>query len=138
MLFNSLVSFQPPPYLDPLPDHFFVALLDFVPSKTQSCFGCRGHLRRCNTDKNIGLLENARSLVLLSLSHKIQKTDAQRSSVCVQYTTDYRNVYFHISPHCWRRIFPYPQLSVIEIYQPHYPLMLDHHKRFLHSLGIQI
>ena len=61
-------------YPDPLPDQFFVALVDFVPSKTQSCFGCRRHLRRYATGKNIGLL----GLVLLS--HKIQKTNAQRSS----------------------------------------------------------
>ena len=31
---NSLVSFQPPPYPDPLPDQFLVALLDFVSPKT--------------------------------------------------------------------------------------------------------
>ena len=40
---NSLVSFQPPPYPDPLPDQFFVAPLDFVSAKTQSCIGCRRH-----------------------------------------------------------------------------------------------
>ena len=134
MLSNSLVSFQPPQYLDPPPDQFFVALLDFVPSKTQSGFDCRCHLRKYTTDENIGLLENARGLVLLSLNHKMHKDHQDR----VQYMTDYRNVYFHISLHCWRRIFPYLHLSVIEIYQTHYPLMLDHHKRFLHSLGIQI
>ena len=52
---NSLVSFQPPPYPDPLPDQFIVVLLDFVSPKTQYCFGCRRHSRRYTTDKNIGL-----------------------------------------------------------------------------------
>ena len=52
---NSLVSFQPPPYPDPLPDQFFVTLLDFVSPKTQSCIGCPRHSRRYTTDKSIGL-----------------------------------------------------------------------------------
>ena len=50
---NSLVSFQPPPYPDPLPDQFFV--LDFVSPKAQSCIGCRRHSRRYTTDKSIDL-----------------------------------------------------------------------------------
>ena len=52
---NSLFSFQPPPYPDPLADQFFVALLDFVSPKTQSCIGCLRHSRRYTTDKSIGL-----------------------------------------------------------------------------------
>ena len=52
---NPLVSFQPLPYPDPLPDQFFVALLDFVSPKTQSCIGCRRHSQRYTTDKSIGL-----------------------------------------------------------------------------------
>ena len=40
---NSLVSFEPSPYTDLLPDQFFVALLDFISPKTQSCIGCRRH-----------------------------------------------------------------------------------------------
>ena len=50
----------------------------------------------------------------------------------------FRNVYFHKNLHCWICIFRYLQLSAIGLYQPHSPLMLDHHKIFLHSLGIQI
>ena len=52
---NALVSFQPLPYPDPQPDQFFVALLDFVSPKTQSCIGCRRHSQRYTTDKSIGL-----------------------------------------------------------------------------------
>ena len=135
---NSLVSFQPPPYPDPLPDQFLVAILDFVPPKTQSCFGCRRHSRRYTTDKSIGLLENARGSVFLSFSHKIQKTNLQRSSrSCpIQYRLSKR--IFPHKPILLEKYFPYHQLPAIEIYQPHSPLMFHYHKRVLHSLGIQI
>ena len=132
---NLLVFLQSPTYPDPSPDQFFVALLDFVRPKIQSCFGFHPHLRKYTTDENIGLLKNTRDLALVTESRRPMHKDHQAH---VQYTTDYRNVYFHISLHCWRRIFPYLQFSAVEIYQPHAPLMLDHHKRFLQSLGIQI
>ena len=96
-----------------------------VPRKTKSCFGCRRHLQRYNTDENIGLLENARGLV--TKSRRPMHKDHQGR---VHYTTDYRNVYFHISLHCWRRIFPYLQLSDIGMYKPRSALKLDHYKRF--------
>ena len=132
---NSLVSLQLTPFPNPLPDQFFVAPIDFVPQKTQSCFGCRRHLRKYTSDENISLLENARGLALVTKSRRSMHKDHQGR---VQYTTDYRNVYFHISLHCWRCIFPYFQFSAAEVCQPHSPSMLDHHKRFLQSLGIQI
>ena len=113
MLSNSLASLQPTPYPDPLSDQFFVALLDFIPPKTQSCFGCHRHLRKYTTDEDTGLLENARGLVLVTKSRRPKHKDHQGR---VQYTTDYRNVYFHISLHCWRRIFPYLQFSAVDIY----------------------
>ena len=72
---NSLVSLQPTPYLDPLPGQSFVALLDFVPPKTQSCFGCSRHLRKYTTDKNICLLENGRGLVFVTKSRRPMHKD---------------------------------------------------------------
>ena len=132
---NLLVSLQPTPYPDPLPDQFFVALLDFVSLNTQSCFGCRRHLRKYFTEESIGLLKKARDLVLVTKLRRPMHKDYQGR---VQHATDCRKIYFHIRLDCWRRIFSYLHFSFVEIYQPHCLLMLDHHKRFLQCLGIQI
>ena len=118
---NSLVSFKPRPYPNPLPYKFFVALFD--------------NQRRSPVLVVVGICEDT-PLTKISVSWKMR--DAQSYLVLitksrrpmhkdhqgrVQHTTDSQNVYFHISLHCWRCIFFY--LS---------PLMLHHHKRFLHSL----
>ena len=93
------------------------------------------------------MLENAWGLALLNPEEqrtKIFKGVLNKQQIIVTYISVFNirqiivTYNIHISLHCWRRIFPYFQSSAIEIYQPHSPLMLDHYKRFLHSLGIQI
>ena len=73
---NLLVSFKPPIYPDTLPDQFFVTHLDFVPSKHNSVSGVVGICKNTPLTKHRFVGKYAWH----SLSHKIKKTNAERSS----------------------------------------------------------
>ena len=79
---NLLVSFQPPPYPDPPPDQFCVAILYFVSPKTQSCIGCVG------IHKDIPLTKASvcTGFSLNCLSRKIQRTSANSSPLYLLFS----------------------------------------------------
>lgn len=85
------------PYPDKLIGQFFVALLDFLLPKTQSCFDYHHHLQKYITNESRGLLRNASGLATFTKARGPMHKDQQNH---LQYTTDYRRLYFHINMHC--------------------------------------
>ena len=105
---NLNASFQRPKYPDPQPATFLTAILSFCLPNTSTCFGCRRSLQQGND---------------LCFITKSRRPIGRDDTGIMQYTTDLKNVYLHLSVDCVRSVFPNFVACYSSLYQAHRELL---------------
>ena len=118
---NLNASFQRPKYPDPQPTTSLVAILSFCRHNTSICFGYRRSLRE---GKHLCFITKSRGPI------------GRDGNGIMQYTTDLKNIYIHLSGECVRSIFQNFVTCYSPLYQPQRELSSPEQRNSLLQLGI--